>query len=364
MRKKILISVIHRKDRSPSQRFRFEQYLETLSKSGFEIDFLYLLKSEEDKVFYSKGNYFGKAFIVVKSIFKLVGKLWNKYDVVFIQRESFFLGTTFFEKKFSKKAFTIFDFDDSIWLSNVSEANKNLAFLKNANKTSDIIAMSNMVFAGNEYLAEYARKFNSNVKIVPTTIDTDEYQRTPQPERSSVCIGWSGSVTTIQHFEYAIPALKLIKEKYGEKVYFKVIGDSNYENKDLGIKGLPWKKQTELEDLSEIEIGIMPLPDDEWAKGKCGLKGLQYMAMGIATLMSPVGVNSEIIQQGVNGYLPSTTEEWVECLSLLIEDKELRHRVAEEGRKTVEEKYSVNAWKGFYLNTFNEIIENKTLKKS
>lgn len=355
MKKKILFSVVHRRDRSPSQRFRFEQYLDILNDNSFEVEFLFLLNSKDDKVFYSKGNYFKKLIIVLKSAIKLLRAILKRYDIVFVQRESFFLGTVIFEKIFSKKALLVYDFDDSIWLSNVSEANKKLAFLKNADKTKEIISFSNMVFAGNKYLAQYARQFNANVKIVPTTIDTEEYKRISQPQREGVCIGWSGSITTIQHFEYAIPALKTIKAKYKDLVYFKVIGDANYKNEELGINGLAWVKDTEIEDLSEIEIGIMPLPNDEWSKGKCGLKGLQYMALGIATLMSPVGVNSEIIKHGENGFLPKTEDEWVSQISLLIENKNLRESVAQAGRKTVVEKYSVMAWKHSYIKFLKEL---------
>src|SRR5690606_2468378 len=120
-------------------------------------------------------------------------------------------------------------------------------------------------------------------------IDTDEYQRVSLPPSESICIGWSGSFTTIEHFQYAVPALLKLKKKYGDAIRMKVIGDGKYKHEELGIQGIPWIKKDELKELSEIDIGIMPLPNDEWSKGKCGLKGLQYMALGIATIMSPVG---------------------------------------------------------------------------
>jgi len=120
-----------------------------------------------------------------------------------------------------------------------------------------------------------------------------------------------------------------------------------------------WNCDSEIEDLSEIDIGIMPLPDDEWAKGKCGFKGLQYMAMEIPTVMSAVGVNREIIEEGVNGFLASTEEEWIDKLSLLIESEELRRNIGMEGRKTVIEKYSVDSQKQRYLEYFNELLKCK-----
>lgn len=362
MKKKILIITNHRKDRAPGQRFRFEQYLDYLEANGFDIEFSYFLNEKDDKIFYSNGNYFGKFLIIFKNIFLRIKNVSNvnKYDIIFIYREATVLGTIFFEKLLSKnKAKIIFDFDDSIWLENISEGNKNLAWLKRADKTAALIALSDLVFAGNAYLANYTRQFNENVVIVPTTIDTDEYRRANKSISSPICIGWSGSITTIQHFQFALPYLKILKEKYGSKICFKVIGDSSFENTELGIQGISWQKDSEILDLSTIDIGIMPLPDDEWAKGKCGLKGLQYMSLGIPTVMSPVGVNTDIIQDGVNGFLCTTTKEWVEKLSLLIESATLREELGKAGRLTVEAKYSVNANKNLYLRYFEDLVARK-----
>jgi glycosyltransferase involved in cell wall biosynthesis len=357
--KKILFGVLHRPDRSPSQRFRFEQYLEYLKENGYDYEYSYLIRAEDDKIFYGKGNYLKKFLILWRSILKRWKEMRNakKYDIVFVQRECFMLGTTFFEKGFAKRTKMVFDFDDSIWLQVISEGNKALGFLKDASKTEKIIKAAHLVFAGNEYLANYARQFNKNVVIIPTTIDTEEYKRMQLPETTQVCIGWSGSFTTIEHFQYAIPALLKIKEKYGDKVCFKVIGDGTYRHEELGIQGLPWTKQDELKELSGIDIGIMPLPDDEWTNGKCGLKGLQYMALDIATIMSPVGVNTEIIQDGVNGFLAGPVDEWVDKISRLVEDAALRKSLGAAGRKTVVEQYSVSSQRERYLQYFNELTK-------
>lgn len=359
--KKVLFLALHRPDRSPSQRFRFEQYLEFLKKNGYDYEYSYLIRAQDDKLFYGKGNYWKKFMILFRSVLKRWRELRNakKYDIVFVQRECFMLGTTFFERRFARKTRMIFDFDDAIWLQVVSEGNKALGFLKDGAKTAKLIKVAHLVFAGNEYLADYARQFNPQVVIIPTTIDTEEYQRMELPAQTKVCIGWSGSFTTIEHFQYAIPALTRIKEKYGNRVSFKVIGDGTYRHEVLEIQGLPWTKQDELKELSGIDIGIMPLPNDEWTNGKCGLKGLQYMALEIATIMSPVGVNTEIIQDGVNGCLADTVDEWVEKISLLVEDAELRKNIGKAGRQTVIDKYSVLSQQGRYLQYFNELTEGK-----
>lgn len=355
---KILFIATHRPNRSPSQRFRFEQYLDFLKNEGWQYDFSYLISEEADKVFYKKGHFFQKIFIIINGFFKRLKDVnkASEYDIVFIQREAFITGTTYFEKKFAKsKAKVVFDFDDSIWLSNVSDANKKWNWLKNPNKTREIITMSNMVFAGNQYLANYAKETNNNVKIIPTTIDTNEYKKVII-ENDKICIGWSGSITTIQHFEYAIPFLTEIKKKYQDKVEIKVIGDINYINQELDIQGIAWSKETEIEELSSFDIGIMPLADDEWSNGKCGLKGLQYMAIGIPTIMSPVGVNTEIIHDGKNGFLAHSNEEWISKIEALIESKELRLELGTKGRETVVNKYSVEAIKNDYLSLLKQLI--------
>ena len=164
----------------------------------------------------------------------------------------------------------------------------------------------------------------------PSTPTSD--QRLP-PTRASdrICIGWSGSTTTIEHFRHAIPALRTLRERYGERVAFTVIGDADYRCRDLDVEALPWHRDTELEDLSTFDIGIMPLPDDPWARGKCGLKGLQDMALEIPTVMSPVGVNQEIIVHGENGLLAGSHDEWVHALSTLVESADLRRRLGSCG---------------------------------
>lgn len=357
---KILFIGAHRFNRSPSQRFRFEQYFSFLEKNGFKCTLSELLDERDDKMFYSAGSFFGKILVIVKSILKRRRDVIEarQYDIIFIQREAFMTGSVYFERQFRKTGKKIvFDFDDAIWLPNVSEGNKKYEWLKDPEKTSRIISISDKIIAGNRYLAEYAKRYHSDVMVIPTTIDTDYHIRKEVArEREGVCVGWTGSHTTIQHFEHAVPFLKKLKNKFGNKIYFKVIGDKSYENKELDIRGLPWKLETEIADLSEIDIGIMPLPNDDWARGKCGLKGLQYMALEIPCVMSPVGVNSEIVSDGVDGFLAGSDDEWIEKISALVESKELRMKIGLSARKKVIEKYSVNSQKEKYLSCFKSMV--------
>ena len=360
--KKILYIVQHRPGRSPGQRYRFEQYLDFIKQNGYDYEISYIIKEEDDLIFYSKGKYFQKLIILIKSIAQRLKdvKRASEFDFVFIYREAFMLGSTYFERQFKKsKAKIILDFDDAIWLNDVSAGNNNLAWLKNPSKTADICAIADLVFVGNTYLSQYALSYNKNVKVVPTTIDTGVYKKININKKDNrICIGWTGSLTTIKHLQIAVTFLKKIKEKYQDKVYFKVISDIPFISNEIEFEHCKWSKEKEVEDLSEIDIGIMPLPNDDWAKGKCGFKGLQYMALEIPAIMSPVGVNNDIIEDGVNGFLAKTDNEWVEKLSKLIESKEKREELGLMGKKTVEEKYSLNSQKEKYLNYFEECLDN------
>jgi glycosyltransferase involved in cell wall biosynthesis len=358
--KKILLVVGHRRNRAPNQRFRIEQYIDFLESRGLNCDFSPLIASAgEDSILYSKN--------ILKKIplgIKLAYRRWrdvmtaNSYDAIYIAREAFLTGSTFFERMLGKKTKVIFDFDDAIWINVVSENNKAFSLLKSAGKTSKIIALADLVIAGNEFLKQYAQRYNPNVVVIPTTIDTELYQPVTKVVKPQLVIGWSGSHSTIEHFKTAVPVLQAIKKKYGSAVTFKVIGDANYSNEALGIRGLPWRNETEVQDLNSFDIGIMPLPDNEWAWGKCGLKGLQYMALEVPTIMSPVGVNKDIINHGVNGFLASTEEEWVNCLSQLIENENLRVTLGKAGRETVIQHYSVLSQRENYATHFESVIRS------
>jgi glycosyltransferase involved in cell wall biosynthesis len=212
--------------------------------------------------------------------------------------------------------------------------------------------------AGNSYLADYARQYNENVTIVPTTIDTDKYLFESPPEKDGhLTIGWSGSFSTVQHLDTVREALQELAKRKAFRL--RVIGTPNYELPGVDVESLPWRSETEISDLKPIDIGIMPLPDDRWSKGKCGLKALQYMALGIPTVCSPVGVNSVIIQDGENGYIADGVDDWVAKLESLLQDGELRKRLGRAGREVVEREYSARSQAPRVLEIFRSVVGSK-----
>jgi glycosyltransferase involved in cell wall biosynthesis len=358
---KVLILVAHRPDRSPSQRYRFEQYIPYLQQNGFEFVWSPLLNEKDDAIFYGKGGTVKKISILLKGHLQRHRDIsrFKEFDIIFIQREASFFGSSYFEKyayKSGKKV--IFDFDDAIWLADTSAANKKWEWVKDPSKFNKNVGYAHAVIAGNTYLANKAKECTKcQVHVIPTTVDTNVH--IPKPElrgKEKICIGWSGSFSTIKHFEEIVPVLQELNKKYPGKLQFKVYGDVHYRNEDLYIQGVPWHPSTEVDVLNSFDIGIMPLPNDEWAKGKCGLKALTYMSCAVPVVMSAVGVNTEI---GVNesALLVNSKEDWMDALEKLIENKSLREELGKKGRRVVEEKYSVEAYKETYLKLFRSLIE-------
>ena len=357
---KVLFITLHRKDRSPGQRFRFEQYVDYLEAAGFNCEISNLLTERDDKRFYRSGNYHWKMWIAIKGFIKRLRDInrANRYDIIFLYREAYFIGTSWFERRFkASNAKLIFDFDDAIWMRDVSAGNKHLAFLKDPNKVPELIKLCDRIFVGNSYLLDYARQFNPSCSLIPTTIDTLNLhnKRKAHSEKAVVTIGWTGSRTTLKYLKPIYPILdKLIQQG---KIELLIICDVPPENTPFQFTYLPWNLKSEIRDLLKIDIGIMPLPNDKWAKGKCGFKILQYMGLGIPAVASPVGVNQEIIKEGENGYLANSLGEWETKLVQLIEDIELRKTIGRKGYITVESKYSVLSLKEQYIKEFQTLME-------
>lgn len=368
--KKILFLAHHRLNRSPGQRYRFEQFFDYLQKNEILCYLSFIIYEKDEKALYYSKNIFGKVKLALNSIIRRIIHIKNikDFDLVVIYREALPFKSTFFENYIAKKKIPmVYDFDDAIWVKDVSEVNKKISFFKDEKKIEKILPLCKYVTCGNEYLANFALKFNSNVVIIPSTVDTDIYKPIKKNNiNSPVKIGWVGSHTTIKHFELISDVYLELKTKYNNKVEFIVIGDENYKNEKLNLQGKKWENDKEVQLFNSFDIGVMPLPNNDWTKGKCGMKGLLYMSVGLPTVMSNVGMNKDIINDGINGFLPTGNQEWIDVLSKLIEDKDLRTKIGNQGRETVLEKYSKNVIKKTYLNLYSSIInkheKNNTLQ--
>jgi glycosyltransferase involved in cell wall biosynthesis len=164
-------------------------------------------------------------------------------------------------------------------------------------------------------------------------------------------VGWTGSHSTIQFLAEGIPALQKLEKK--ETLRFLTICDQKPKFNLRSLEYKPWSPSTEIDDLLQMDIGIMPLKADHWSEGKCGFKLIQYLALGIPAVASPVGVNKKIIEHGVNGYLCSTDEEWVKYLTELLHDKEKRKAFGKRGRQKMLDEFSIQSNASNFLSLFS-----------
>ncbi|TSJ39866.1 glycosyltransferase [Fluviicola chungangensis] len=350
--KKLHIIAPYPRGEAPSQRFRFEQYIPFWEEHGFEIHYHSFHTHKSWNRLYKKGLFLQKFFDLNYNflrrwilLFRLIGA-----KHIFMHREMTHLGPPVFEwvlVKVMRKKYT-YDFDDAIWIPNYSSANARFQKLKCYWKVPYLIRWASKVSAGNDFLATYARRFNSAVEVIPTTIDTqNQHTARVDHHKKPVVIGWTGTHSTMHYLDFIVPILRKLETEFNFQ--FKVISNKkpDYELKSLVYQD--WKQETEMQDLAVIQIGIMPLVLDAWSEGKCGFKALQYMALGMAPIVSPVGVNTQMIQHGINGFIAETTEEWENGLRILLENETLRMELGQQALKSIQQKWSVEVWKENYL---------------
>jgi len=359
MKSRILFLVPYPSGQAPSQRFRFEQYLPVLKEQKIDYKIKSLLTENAWKKYYTKQKLLIVHYLLLGFLKRIVHIMkMRSYDFIFIHRELYPIGPPIFEfiiaKLCSKKI--IYDFDDAIWLEDPDEQGTLSAKIKNKAKVGSICRWSYKVSVGNEYLGNYARKYNNKVIINPTTIDTEQLHNpnkygnySPKSNKTPV-IGWTGTHSTMQYLTPILPVLDKLRSKY--KFEVRIISNKSPNIKMDYIKFIPWNKETEIKDLLSIDIGIMPLSDDMWSKGKCGFKALQYMALEKPAVVSPVGVNSLIVEHGVNGFHCLSNEDWYSKLEELLKDPFMMKKLGTKGREFVKGDYSVNSNTSNFLNLF------------
>jgi len=351
--KKIVILTLYPEGLVPGPRFRYEQYLSFL-REKFDVKLFSFFNQSEYEAVHRHSILFA-AFALVKGYVMRVFHLFCclQADYIFIFRDVTPFGPPFMEwvlvKVLRKKI--IYDFDDAIWLPDINQQSKWKVWLRNPSKTNQIISWAYKVSCGNQYLCDHARQYNENVIYNPTTIDTEGLHNELKSQHTKpVVIGWTGTHSTLKYIDPLVPVISKLEKEFN--FIFLVICNKKPAYALSSLLYIPWSKQTEKQDLLQMNFGIMPLSNDEWSKGKCGFKALQYMALGMPALVSPVGVNSEIIKNGYNGFLCSDLVEWEENIRILLNDEDLRTRLGRNARKTIEDKYSVLSNKNNFLSLF------------
>ena len=333
-------------------RFRIVQFIPYLESVGVEVTLRSLFDTDFFRLVYRPGHYLRKALSFAELSIKRLDSLRDasRFDVIFIYREMFPIGPALIERLLGsrRRPPVVFDFDDAIFLPNVSDANRFISALKAPGKVATIIRHCDRVIAGNEYLAAYARRFNDAVTVIPTCVDTNRFvpslssgfsNSAGGPPRAPI-VGWIGSPTTAPYVRGLANVFRRVHEQHPFVLRISGAGEP------LDLPGLtteqpPWTLESEVQLFNTCDVGVYPLADDEWSRGKCGFKAIQFMACGVPVVAAAIGVNREIIEDGVNGFLASTDDEWVEKLAWLLADSDLRRRFGEAGRRTIEARYAL-----------------------
>jgi glycosyltransferase involved in cell wall biosynthesis len=352
--------VLYPLDTTPSQRFRLEQWQPYLAAQGIKLDLVPFADRRLRQLLQQPGCWLAKAAGLAAAWLRRALHLASvrDYDVVVVHRAACLIGPAVLERALVRlRRPVIFDFDDAIYMLNTSASNRRFGWLKFPGKTAALCRLSSHVVVGNAHLAEYARRHNPAVTVVPTSIDTERYRPADRAAAGdSVIVGWTGSSTSQSHLELFAPVLREFFARH-RGAQLRVV--SNREPDLPGVPHVwrPWTPATEVDEIRSFDVGIMPIPDDPWARGKCALKALQCMAVGVPAVCSAVGANREVIRHGENGLLASTADEWLAHLAALCADPALRHRLGQAARTTVEQHYSMRRCADRYAQVIRQTLQ-------
>jgi len=316
----------------PSSRYRVLQYLPYLEKWGVKTD----------------------VAIYPQNIRKYASIYRNTmdYDLIFLQRKRLNPLSLYFLRERAKRM--VYDFDDAVMYK---DSKASLPYSRTREKRfARIVKASDHVIAGNSFLYDQAKEYNSSVTVIPTAIDIQKYRIKNYEGKEKITIGWIGSSSTLPY----LTQIKGIFEDLGKKysnIQLKIICDSFFDCEYIPVIKKVWSHKDEIEDLMSIDIGVMPLLNDIWSRGKCGLKILQYYGVGVPVICTPVGVNRDVVHDGVNGFWAMDNEEWLEKLCLLIEDPSLRQKMGIQGRELVQESYSVQGCAPKFYEVLEEVVQ-------
>ncbi len=325
-----------------SSRYRMFQFIPYLDKSGFECVVFPFFQAG-----YTKLRFANRKALVLRT----VEDYWRRFrrlkcdddiDVIFLEKEFFpYINFGNCSMNITKKIHYVCDYDDA-WFHAYDNHRSRIVRWLFHDKIAKVMAGAYAVIAGSEYLYDYACRFNRNVHLVPTAIDLDLYPDMPPPRRTGnpFLIGWIGSYSSISFLKIVEPVLEEFCMNHDARVV--VIGDSKGTLNLRYVNCIPWTESTEVESLSEIDVGIMPLSDTPQSRGKCAFKLIQYMGCWKPVIASPVGENVRVVQDGISGVLAATPEDWWNALCRLYDDHALRDSMGIAGRAIVEKSYSLS----------------------
>lgn len=341
---RVLTLVPSQKGYSPGQRGSIELWEKILAPAGIKLDYAPFETEKLREILHTSGKQFAKISEMIKSYANRLTLLKNldDYDAVFVYREAALLGPAFLEKRIARKKPIIYQLDDPLYMPYRSPSNGYLSYLKFFGKIKEIIGISKVVIANSSHIRDYSLQFNDNVWQIPSIVDTNQFVYEPFPAHPKrVCIGWSGSPTTLKNIKLVEKPLQEISKQDFCDIHF--IGGTDFDLENVRYTAQKWDGATEVEDLRRIQVGLVPLPDFSWNKHKFIMKTAQYMALGIVPVGTPMASNPEVIKHGENGFLAANDDEWIEHLTTLVKDDKMRNEMSAKAAEDAREKYSLEA---------------------
>lgn len=337
-------------EEAAATRYRLVQYESYLKKKYISIQILPFIKSEYFRELYKNNNNFIKARFLLHSVITRLFQSFRafNFDLIIIQREAMFFGPAFFEWLFQTigRCPMILDLDDATYIRYVSPTYGRLgSFFKFFGKTDNLIRRADAVVCGNRFIAEYVEKKGTRTVVIPTVVDTNKFK--PVEKRNSIpVIGWIGTHSTFPLLESVFPVLQKLAEKH--RFILRIVG-AGRENIDLPgveIENLEWNLEREIEDFQTLDIGLYPVTTSasaskEWILGKSGFKAIQYLAVGIPYVVTPIGVCGEIGIPGKTHFSANSSEDWYNSLDRLLSDEKLRKEMGNCGRKYSLENFTL-----------------------
>lgn len=346
-------------DMGASSRVRCLQYLPFLKEQGFEVTVVPLLSNHYLRQLYeTKSRSLSQLLRAYLRRFRQLFAI-RQYDLVWMEKELFPMLPAWAERFLLRKPYVV-DYDDATFHF-YDQHSKGLVRRLLGRKIDVVMQRAALVIAGNEYLADRAKNAGAKrVEIIPTVIDLEKYpEQKPSPQKNHpFTIGWIGSPATAKYLHLVQSALaEFCSENPETKIVLIGAGDIDLDGLPIEVK--EWTESTEVIDIQGIDVGIMPLPDNHWERGKCGYKLIQYMACRKPVVASPVGVNRDIVQEGVNGFLAESDDEWVSALKKLMNDLSLRQKMGAASRKIVEEHYCLQVTAPKLSSLLHSVVDNK-----
>lgn len=359
-RLKVLCLSQYQPNISPSMRYRIQQYLPLLAESNIDIVFAPFASHHLQSVLYRYGFTAKKVLYIIESIVRWIPKLLQHADIILVQRGASLIGPPIVERLLAQYKPMVFDFDDAIFLHTPSKYSGMWAnIVRPKRKAEYLMRYSDSVMAGNEYLASYARLYNSQVFVVPTALDTQKYTPSTKSTQALLTIGWIGTPATTSFIEPIIPALTTLADILPFR-FLTVGADKPLTIPNIECEHRSWSDQKEIADFQDIDIGLYPIPENEWSKGKCGLKAIQYGSVAIPTVCTPFGVNRQIVMHEVTGLYARTNNEWIQAISTLILDSKMRNTMGIKARQFIQDHYDID----IYARTIADILWNTYEQKS